>query len=195
MMKLLIGLLLVGLAIEGRAQLSCFVCENCPDPFDGAVHTQQMCPPPFPTQPPTLPGEVTTPLPPAPPGPGDPIITPPPLNPGPAPAPGPGPAPEPNPPAPAPGPGDPIITPPPIGRRKRQVVTSHRCFVLTHGGVTRRGCTTHGNDHLATCRDLNQGVQPAECRVCDWAGCNSASGKTLSIVTLLAALAIVLKFF
>ncbi|XP_055600458.1 uncharacterized protein LOC129749509 [Uranotaenia lowii] len=203
-MKLWIGLLLVGLAIEGRAQLTCFVCENCPDPFNQNLFLQEQCPPPVPTIV-TPPNEGTT-LPPAP-TPSDPnaptMIPPPvlpPLNPGPGPAPappGPGPVPQP--------PEGPIITPPPVGRKRRDTEAAvadieerqvgHRCFVLTHNGVTRRGCTTHGNDHLLTCRNLNGGIQPAECRVCDWAGCNNGNGLTVSIAALMAALLVALRLF
>ncbi|KXJ68879.1 hypothetical protein RP20_CCG001282 [Aedes albopictus] len=193
-MKLLIGLLLVGLAIEGRAQLTCFVCDNCGDPFDRTGHTAQTCPQPVPTIV-TPPNEgTTTAIPPTPPNPEGPTLTPPPVAPGTTPAPGPTPEPTP---APGPGPDEPILTPPPpVGRRKRQTnQLSHRCFVLTHNGVTRRGCTTHGTDWMETCRTNNNGQQPNECRLCDWAECNSASGLTVSIVTLSAALLIALKFF
>ncbi|EAT37774.1 AAEL010264-PA [Aedes aegypti] len=189
-MKLLIGLLLVGLAIEGRAQLTCFVCENCGDPFDRAAHTAQTCPQPVPTivTPPIE--TTTTAIPPTPPSPDGPTLTPPPpvTTAAPGPTPGPTPAPNPDP--------TPELTPPPVGRRKRQAnQLSHRCFIMTHNGVTRRGCTAHGNDWMETCRNNNNGQQPNECRLCDWSECNSASGLTVSIVTLSAAVLIALKFF
>ncbi|XP_065072607.1 uncharacterized protein LOC135696990 [Ochlerotatus camptorhynchus] len=198
-MKLLIGLLLVGLAIEGRAQLTCFICDNCGDPFDRTGQTAQSCPQSIITPvPPPIDG--TTAIPP-PPTPGGPDLTPPaPIGPGTEQPTVPPPVLPPvlPPVVPEPGPEDgPILTPPPIGRRKRQIVNpvSHRCFVMTHNGVTRRGCTPHGNDHMETCRTINAGQQPNECRLCDWSECNSASGITASIVTLLAAVLIALRLF
>ncbi|XP_058445874.1 uncharacterized protein LOC131427019 [Malaya genurostris] len=178
-MKLWIGLLLVGLALEGRAQLTCFQCENCPDPFDTSV-PQITCP--------VTDGTTTV----APPNTDGPIITPPtvPLPTTTEIAPTPAPTT-----TTAPGPEGPIITPPPIGRRKRQTQSLQRCFILTTTG-TRRGCTTFATDEATTCSNLNGGIPPAgQCRICDWNGCNSASGLTLSIATLLAALIIVLKMF
>ncbi|XP_058814974.1 uncharacterized protein LOC131678717 [Topomyia yanbarensis] len=176
-MKLWIGLLLVGLALEGRAQLTCFVCNGCPDPFDTSA-TQLPCPQ----------TEGTTTV--APPNTNDPILTPPTI-PGATTTVVPGTTT-----APTPGPGDPILTPPPVGRRKRQVSTLPRCYIVTINGIVHRGCTNFVTDQATTCRNLNSGIDPVgECRICDWSGCNSASGLTLSIATILAALFIALKLF
>ncbi|XP_055545453.1 spore coat protein SP65-like [Wyeomyia smithii] len=174
-MKLWIGLLLVGLAIEGRAQLTCFVCNDCPDPFETSATqfpcpatdtTTTLLPPPVITPPTTTlaPGETTT---------VGPVTT-----------------------TTVATTGGPIITPPPVGRRKRQTVT-HQCFILEVNNLsTQRGCTVFDTDEATTCRNLNGGVNPlGTCRVCNWSGCNSASGVTLSIATLLAALLVAMKLF
>ncbi|XP_053692256.1 salivary glue protein Sgs-3-like [Sabethes cyaneus] len=170
-MKLWIGLFLLGLAIEGQAQLTCFVCNDCPDPFDTSA-AQVACPTTDTTTttsfPPTVitpPGEQTTLAP------GVTTTT-----------------------VAAPPTDGPILTPPPIGRRKRQTQT-HQCFVRELPNLSiQRGCTVFDTDETTTCRNLNSGINPVGyCRVCNWAGCNSASGVTLSIVTLLTALLIALK--
>lgn len=105
-----------------RGQLRCYVCENCPDPFEGTSAQLQACP--------ASESTTTTQMPPG----GDTtILTPPPLPTGDgsgqqttttlaatteAP----------------PTPSTPVITPPPVvGRRKRQTAaTGYRCFRIEH---------------------------------------------------------------
>ncbi|XP_062551962.1 uncharacterized protein LOC134217192 [Armigeres subalbatus] len=184
MMKLLIGLLLVGFSIESRAQLTCFECNNCGDPFDRNAHTAQSCPGLAPTTVTPPDTGTTTVEPPIPPSPEIPELT----------------TSEPTAPTTTVAPDTttvtvgPELTPPPIGRRKRQT-ESYRCYIMVNNGVTQRGCTPHGNDFAETCRTINAGQQPNDCRLCDYSECNSASGLTVSIMTLMATLLVVLKFF
>ncbi|ETN58881.1 hypothetical protein AND_009546 [Anopheles darlingi] len=162
-------LLLVVLVLVDKAhgQMQCYVCEGCPDPFEGTAQQRQPCPDPATTPPP---GAETTTL----------ILTPPPL----------------------PGettaettetpPTPPIITPPTIpGRRRREAATSfastHRCYRIEHNNIVRRGCVAYFNSQADTCMSVNGGVQPADCRLCDWDGCNSASGLRVSLFAMLIA--------
>ncbi|XP_055638354.1 uncharacterized protein LOC129776633 [Toxorhynchites rutilus septentrionalis] len=188
MTRFIVAILLFGLTTQARAQLTCFVCENCPDPFDTSSNRQISCAEP-PTPPVTPPGEGTTTTPVTPqtsPDPETPILTPPPV-------------------VTTSGPQraqseehDSVLSAPnPVGRWKRQSGNqiSHRCFLIVHNGVTRRGCVIHVNDQMETCRNANNGIQPSsDCRICDWSGCNTAGGLKLSIAALLTALLVTIKF-
>ncbi|XP_058125117.1 uncharacterized proline-rich protein-like [Anopheles ziemanni] len=178
--------LLVVLATrEAHGQLRCFVCENCPDPFDGSAFPQQDCPlnPDTPTTtvaPPT--GDTTILTPPPLPTNGEPEQTT--ITPAPPPAETP------------PVPETPIITPPPVaGRRKRQVPNGYRCYRIEHASIVRRGCASFLNSDTETCQSVNGGLTPNDCHICDWDGCNSAAGLRVSLVALLLAtlLSVLLK--
>uniref|UniRef100_A0A182SLX8 Protein sleepless n=1 Tax=Anopheles maculatus TaxID=74869 RepID=A0A182SLX8_9DIPT len=176
-------LLLVAFTVNtAYAQLQCYVCDNCPDPFEGTSSQLQACP--------LSDSTTTTQTPPV----GDTtILTPPPLptggNPGDtttagvtteAP----------------PTPSTPVITPPPLpGRRKRQTATGYRCFRIEHSNTVRRGCAAYLGNQADTCSSVNGGTTPTDCTICDWDGCNSASGLRVSLFALLLAvlLSVVLK--
>uniref|UniRef100_A0A182ISN6 Protein sleepless n=1 Tax=Anopheles atroparvus TaxID=41427 RepID=A0A182ISN6_ANOAO len=168
-------LLVVFAAREARGQLQCYVCENCPDPFDGSNFLQQSCPLDSDTTTTTIvppPGETT-------------ILTPPPL-----PTNGemttitPAPLPSETPPVPQ----TPVITPPPLpGRRKRQVPNGYRCYRIEHANVVRRGCASFLSTDTDTCQSVNGGTPPTACKICDWDGCNSAAGLRVSLFALLLA--------
>ncbi|XP_035776488.1 uncharacterized protein LOC118458275 isoform X2 [Anopheles albimanus] len=141
--------------------MQCYVCENCPDPFEGTAQQRQPCPdssvtPPPILTPPPLPGETTTP----------PTETP---------------------------PTPPVITPPtfPGRRRRREAATSyastHRCYRIEHNNIVRRGCVAFMNSQSDTCISVNGGDPPTDCRLCDWDGCNSASGLRVSLFVMLIA--------
>ncbi|XP_052864530.1 uncharacterized protein LOC128271132 [Anopheles cruzii] len=152
---------------EAHGQLQCYVCENCPDPFDSSAHSRQRCPPDAATTTTLAPGQTTTI-----------ILTPPPL---------------PGvdtttivPPTP------PIVpNPPVVGRRRRQVdsnADSYRCYRIEHLGIVRRGCAAFINNAQDTCQSVNGGVIPTDCHVCDWDGCNgSAAGLRVSVMAVLLA--------
>ncbi|EAA12566.4 AGAP008116-PA [Anopheles gambiae str. PEST] len=180
-------LLLVAFTVnEVRGQLRCYVCENCPDPFEGTSAQLQACP--------ASESTTTTQMPPG----GDTtILTPPPLPTGDgsgqqqttttlaatteAP----------------PTPSTPVITPPPVvGRRKRQTAaTGYRCFRIEHSNTVRRGCAAYLGNQADTCLSVNGGTNPTDCTLCDWEGCNSATGLRVSLFALLLAvlLSVVLK--
>uniref|UniRef100_A0A182PPI3 Uncharacterized protein n=1 Tax=Anopheles epiroticus TaxID=199890 RepID=A0A182PPI3_9DIPT len=159
-----------------RGQLQCYVCENCPDPFEGTSGQLQACP---------AGGSTTTQLP----GGDTTILTPPPLPTGDggngqqtttAPVTTTTEAP--------PTPSTPIITPPPLpGRRKRQTATGYRCFRIIHSNTVRRGCAAFLGTEVETCQSVNGGTTPDECTLCDWDECNSAAGLRVSLVALLLA--------
>uniref|UniRef100_A0A182K0L6 Protein sleepless n=1 Tax=Anopheles christyi TaxID=43041 RepID=A0A182K0L6_9DIPT len=178
-------LLLVAFTVnEARGQLQCYVCENCPDPFEGTSAQLQACPLSDSTTTTQLPtgGDTTILTPPPLPtgdGNGQPITT----------------TVAPSTEAP-PTPSTPVITPPPLpGRRKRQTATGYRCFRIEHSNIVRRGCAAYLGNQADTCLSVNGGTTPAECTICDWEGCNSATGLRVSLFALLIAvlLSIVLK--
>uniref|UniRef100_A0A182LSV8 Protein sleepless n=1 Tax=Anopheles culicifacies TaxID=139723 RepID=A0A182LSV8_9DIPT len=162
-----------------HGQLQCYVCNNCPDPFEGTSSQLQACP---------LSDSTTTTQ--MPPGGDTTLLTPPPLPTGGGPgetttttttttavtneSP--------------PTPSTPIITPPSLpGRRKRQVAVGHRCYRIQHSNTVRRGCAAYLGNEADTCTSVNGGAVPSECTLCDWDGCNSAAGLRVSLVALLLA--------
>ncbi|XP_049287600.1 uncharacterized protein LOC125766059 [Anopheles funestus] len=175
-------LLLVFTVHKAHGQLRCYVCDNCPDPFEGTSSQLQSCPPSEST--------TTTQIPPG----GDTtVLTPPPLPTGEGPgatttteattlAP--------------PTPSTPEITPPPLpgGRRKRQA-SGYRCFRIEFSNTVRRGCAAFLGNDGDTCSSVNGGTAPSECTLCDWDECNSAAGLRVSLFALLLAvlLSVVLK--
>ncbi|XP_053665906.1 uncharacterized protein LOC128715049 [Anopheles marshallii] len=173
-------LLVVFTVNEAHGQLQCYVCDNCPDPFEGTASQLQACP---------LSDSVTTTQ--IPPGGDTTVLTPPPLPTGE------GPGEITTIPDTPPTPSTPEMTPPPLpgGRRKRQVATGYRCFWIEHANTVRRGCAAYLGNQAETCTSVNGGTVPGECKLCDWDGCNSAAGLRVSLVALLLAvvLSVMLK--
>uniref|UniRef100_A0A1L8D9S9 Uncharacterized protein n=1 Tax=Nyssomyia neivai TaxID=330878 RepID=A0A1L8D9S9_9DIPT len=198
-----IVIILATLVAQGYSQRSCYICENCNDPFDSNDHERVQCsldnifpspgPPgtPAPTPPQTPPPTTSPPL--TPPGetqpPGE---SPPPQGP------------------PADGPPTTTLFPPTsVGdvallRRRRDISPYQqeepepaqepfRCFIahldVAGNRQTRRGCTSYiGED---TCAAL--GVTGDNCRICNHDGCNSGTRFALSILTLIVALFIAIR--
>ncbi|XP_053676630.1 uncharacterized protein LOC128726826 [Anopheles nili] len=161
---------LVALSVDqAHGQLKCYVCDNCPDPYDGSSQLRD-CPDENPTPTPSPPPGDTT------------VLTPPTFTP-----PGVGGETSTNPSSEQP-PTPPIITPPPFpGRRKRQTPNPYRCYRIEHSNNVRRGCVSFLGSNSDTCQSINGGVVPNDCRVCDWDGCNSATGLQVSLIALLLA--------
>uniref|UniRef100_A0A182QDY9 Protein sleepless n=1 Tax=Anopheles farauti TaxID=69004 RepID=A0A182QDY9_9DIPT len=165
---------------QAYGALQCYVCDNCPDPYEGTSSQLLDCP---------LGDTTTTTQPPS--GGDTTILTPPPLPTSDGQTPNPE-VPTETPPTPA----TPVITPPSLpGRRKRQTPNAYRCFRIEHLNTVRRGCASFLGTNTDTCTSINGGVAPTECRICDWDGCNSAAGVRVSLFALLLAvvLSVVLK--
>uniref|UniRef100_A0A182NUD4 Protein sleepless n=1 Tax=Anopheles dirus TaxID=7168 RepID=A0A182NUD4_9DIPT len=156
---------------QASGALQCYVCENCPDPYEAASSHYQACP---------LDDSTTTTQPP--PGGDTTVLTPPPLPTSDGQTTTEGPAGTP------PTPETPVITPPTLpGRRKRQTPNGYRCFRIEHASTVRRGCAAFLGSDPDTCASVNGGVTPNNCRICDWDGCNSAAGVRVSLVALVLA--------
>ncbi|XP_059617563.1 protein eyes shut-like [Phlebotomus argentipes] len=204
-MKVIVIILAIFVA-QGYSQRHCFICQNCNDPFDTGAAQRHLCTADNIFQPPGQEPPVTPPITPPPDGP--PATTEPPTL---------------TPPTEALPPGEDPTLPPINGipttttlqptpadvpqglyRKRRNAVAYNdpepdpanqqfRCFIAHRdvGGnrQTERGCTVYLGDE--TCGFL--GVTGNNCRVCDSDGCNSGSRFTLSILTLIAALFIVVR--
>ncbi|GAB0091247.1 hypothetical protein DMENIID0001_060650 [Sergentomyia squamirostris] len=195
-MKLIL-LVLITVVAQGLAQRSCFICNNCNDPFNTGDHERHVCntdnmfwPPgqePTPTEDPNSTTSLT--------------LTPPSDGP-----------PQDEPTTTYPGTPTTTVQGPtaatqaqdvPLYRRRRQAVEEtpvdpvdtnpFRCFIAHRevGGnrQTQRGCVAYMAED--TCALL--GVSGDNCRVCNTDGCNSSARFTLSLMTLLAALFIAIR--